>query len=335
MNTTNPAQANTKIQDKLKLIYDHPGPYVSVYVSGRGPVKNDVWHELDAELEKQQAPSKARESIQAALQNLHSDLQSIAVISASDGINLVDYGFEPLTGNLVMVETLPYVAPLLEWNQHKVPHLVVVVEDEDYDIITFFRDGSTKLDTRPEGISDLIANVSTQANEIEAKLVVLSGEAPLLEEVSNRLIPTLPLACRVITDSNDTTSDQLADATVRYVTDMCARKTMDLIEEQEFLSAHDAATQGLQNTLNALDEGGAEVLLIHDEPDDCRRLWIASLPHRVSVAQREGYNISARAADVLIASAIMQNLLIRIIPSVAHIQDNVAVSTKVTSSRPG
>jgi len=55
-----------------------------------------------------------------------SDAGGQIVIAAADGTTAADYGSEAPEIQTASVDSLPYAAPLLEWEQWRVPHMVVL-----------------------------------------------------------------------------------------------------------------------------------------------------------------------------------------------------------------
>jgi len=308
--------------DKLNTIFNHKGPYVSVYLATLPLLpdgsKNfyESWKDIRSNLESNGAPLPAINAIEARVSlPVPDDAGGICVIAASDGATVVDYGMEPPKSDVGVVDTLPYSAPLLEWQQRRVPHLVVTVDDAGADVITFGLENYTSIDKYSGSALELLEPIASHVNALDAKLIVLAGSPKLIKELADRLVTKVPVNCRIVTDSADKSVEDLSQATVRYVSDTVARTTVNYLSEQQFLSEHDAAVDGTNATVKAVGEGSAEVLLIHDNPTDQRRLWLGELPYDLSLEERPGYKHQARIIDALIASAVLQDINIRIIPS--------------------
>ncbi len=235
--------------DRLRTVYRAPGPYVTVYLTdtGVGPTvttDDDYWQQLRSDLVEQGAGDDALAAIEARLQLPRSgDIAGIGVIAAADGTTTVATALDPPHHDLAVVDTLPYTAPMLEWDQRSVPHVVVTVDLPD-----------------PDGTADR------------------------------------------------------AEQTVRLAADTAARATVHRLRTHKFLRTHDAAVDGTADTVAALAEGTAEWILVHDDPNDQRRLWIGSEPNELSLEQRSGYE-QARLVDATIRSAVLQDIGVHIIPS--------------------
>ncbi len=323
--------------DKLETIFRHKGPYSTVYLSTMPLLPESStnvfqrWQELRKELEVQGATQAALDAIEARITlPVPEDTAAICVIAAADGSTVVDYAMEPPRKDLAIVDTLPYAAPLLEWQQRRVPHLVVTIDAAGGDIVSFGLDNFSDITTYEQPPEELIDPISEHVKALGAKLVVLAGSPEHIVLIADKLVMKVPFDCRIITDSADKTVAGLSEATVRYVTDTAVRKTVDLLDEQRFLAEHDAAVDGLADTVDALNEQRAEVLLIHDDPTDTRRLWVGVNSYGLSIEEKPDYPISARAIDALITSALLQEVAIRIIPSTGDEgpDDDIAVLTR-------
>ncbi len=211
------------------------------------------------------------------------------------------------------MDSLPYVAPLLEWDQRRVPHVVVTADGEGADVTTFDADHHNETRTYTNGIHGLVDAIVDQARSIRARLIVVAGEPqyrqPLLEGVATHV----PVTCRVVGEEPAPAAD-LADTVVRLVSDTIARTTVEHLRDYRFLRTHEAAADGVDATVNALIDGSAELVLIHDDPDDQRRLWVGTGPGELSFDLVDGYT-QARLNDAIIRSAVLQDIEVYIIPS--------------------
>ncbi len=307
--------------DRLQTLYRSPGPYTSVYLDTEplAPFGDDGmdrrWQQLRRRLEADGAPEVALSAIEARL-GLPSpeDTSGVAVIAAADGTTIVDHGLEPPHHDLGVVDTLPYAAPLVEWQQRRVPHLVVTVDEAGGDIATFGSDHFTRVDGYNVAPQDLVELALATAAAVLARLVIVVGDPSLTGTLSDALAKRLPVGCRLLTEPMTDDADELAILVVRHLSDLVARETVAQLREQRFMAAHDAAVDGTGDTVEALVEGSADRLLIHDDPEDQRRLWIGPEPNQLSLDKATGYH-EARLVDALIRSAVLQGIPIRIIPS--------------------
>jgi len=337
--------------EKLRSVYGHPGPYLSVYLQTLEPDEDPTdgpylpmdrrWAALREGLVERNAPTEALDAIEAQLQTqMPEDTAGVAIIVAHDGYTIVDYSLEPPRRDFATVETLPYVAPLLETDQYRIPHLVVTIDGQGAEVVEFgVGQRSTPITTLTGGGEELAKAVAAQMRDAKTELVVIAGEAQYCRPLSEALTKLADPECRVVvedhgSDSTDNpdevdTVEELADATVRYVFDTAARTTVDHLREFRFLASHRSAVDGVADTIAALQAGTPDVLLVHDDPEDLRRVWIGPEPIEVSVEHQEGFDADARFVDAAIRSAVAQSIEVHIIPSTGWTgpQDNVAALT--------
>ena len=311
--------------DLLQSIYQRPQPYTSVYLQTQPwpagqPQPSDYeyrWRRLRLELAEQGAPFRSLAAIDSRLAfPLPKEMAGLGVIAASDGHTIVDHALEPPRVDFASVDTLPYAAPLLEWDQRRIPHLVVTIDETGADIVTFgSASRSTIASTTMIGSSQQLADeIRSRAMAIDARLVVIAGDddarSPLARSLGRQVDPTTRI---VIDESADV--DELADATVRHVIDTAARTTVDYLREFRFLASHDAASHGTADTISAIADGRVDVLLVTDDPADQRRCWIGDDPSALSMERRPGLHSQARIVDAAIRSAIAQGVRVHIISS--------------------
>ena len=309
--------------DRLLTIYPKPGPFTTVYLSTvdtdpAGTSLHERWADLRARLAADGAPDAALEAIDARLAlPFPEDSGGLVVIAASDGSTVVDHGQEPPRHDLAVVDRLPYAAPLLEWDQRRLAHLLVTVDRGGADVAMFGLDHYTRLehlDREAVDRSALPGRIGEAAAAIRAELVVLSGDPSHTGWLADALASVLPIHCRVVVEPAHDDIDELVDAAVRHLSDEVARETVRDLRELRFLDAHDGAVEGRDDTLRALRDGTADRLLIHDDPNDQERVWIGTKPTDLSMEQRTGFE-QARLVDALIRSAVLQGVPVRIIPS--------------------
>jgi hypothetical protein len=262
------------------------------------------------------------------------DSAAIAVIVASDATTVVDYGQEPPRSDVAVADTLPYVAPLLEWDQRRVPHLVVTIDEAGADIATFGPDRYSRLDTVAGALPDIVQPVADLAEAIHCGLIVVAGDPFLSRRVAADLLTVVPIGCRVVAEPDANDVDELTDVTVRHVSDMAARATVGYLRELRYLAAHHSAVDGTADTIAALRARSADVLLIHDDPGDQRRVWIGPEPHQISLERRIDHPTHARLIDAAIRAAIAADAIVHIIPTTGDLgpDDNTAALHRQTPS---
>ncbi len=305
--------------DRLRSIYRSDGPFTTVYLAANES-PHDAWIGVQPDLVEQGASDQAIKAIEARL-GLPSPEHTAGhcVIAAADGTTIVDHAAEPPHYDLAFVDTLPYAGPLLEWDQRRVAHVVVTVDENGADITSFdvnHRTRTTEHSDEPagpgpaHGLADAVARV---CDTISARLVVVAGDQAAIGPVAEALVSRLPVTCRVVSESV-TDVDELVDLVVRHVADTVARTTVEHLRDHRFLRTHEAAVDGVADTISALVTGTAERILIHDDPADQRRMWVGPGPADLSLTQ-VGDFVQARLNDAIIRSAVLQGVDVYIIPS--------------------
>jgi len=281
---------------------------------------HEAWSTVRPDLIEQGATEEAVRAIEARL-GLPAPEHTAGhcVIAAADGTTIVDHATDPPHDDLAFVDTRPYAARLLEWDQRRVAHVVVTVGDNGADITSFDVNHRTETTVHSDevagpgpahGPADAVAHA---CEAISARLVVVAGDEGLTGAVSEALVARLPVTCRVVTESVDSLDD-LVDLVVRHVADTVARTTVEQLRDHRFLRTHEAAVDGVNDTIAALAAGAAERVLMPDDPNDQRRLWIGAGPTDLSLTQ-VGNFVQARLSDAIIRSAVLQGADIYIIPS--------------------
>jgi hypothetical protein len=304
--------------DRLQTIYRSPAPYATAYlalgdtVAGRFDRRILV---LVDELREQGASDAAIQAVEARLAlPPPADVAGVAVLAADDGTTVVDYGLEPPFQDSVVVDSLPHVAPLLEWDQRRVSHQVITLDDAGADLALFGLDHFSHLERVDGDDTSIVERAAAAARMLRAELIVLTGHAARTAALADALVPAVGVHCRVVVEPPHEDLDELVDATVRQVNDTVARRTVGLLREHRFLDDHDAAVDGRPDTVAELVAGTAARLLVHDAWIDQERIWIGSEPTELTTTPRDGYR-SARLIDALIWSAVLQGVPVHIIPS--------------------
>lgn len=307
----------------LDVLYAHPGPYTSVYMAlhptDADAVAGDLalrWARLRSHLAHDGSPQHVLSAIDIHLSApAPDDASGIAVIVAADGTSLVDHGLEPPATDHGVVDTLPHVGPLLEWRQRRIPHLVVTVDEHGADIARFPVGTHSTVTTHDGTGPPLVETVAAAAELTSAKLLIVAGRRELTRDLTEALIGTVGVHCRVVAEPDARTPDELAESTVRLVSDAAARTTVGRLREHRFLAAHDAAEDGAAATVDALRRGDAEVLLVHDDPADSRRAWVGPQPHQLSLEPTDEHRLEARLVDAMMRAAVGQGMTVHIIPT--------------------
>ena len=131
--------------DRLRSIYRNDGPFATVYLAATESA-HQAWAAVRPDLIEQGAGDQAMRAIEARIAlPAPEHTAGHCVIAAADGTTIVDHAADPPHYDLAFVDTLPYAAPLLEWDQRRVAHVVVTVGDDGADITSFDVNHRTEL----------------------------------------------------------------------------------------------------------------------------------------------------------------------------------------------
>lgn len=302
--------------DRLKALYEQPGPFVSVYLAteSRPGSLLENWVRTRKRLEREGATAAALDAVEQRFSApMPEDVAGIGVLAAANGETVTDHGLEPPSYDVAVVDTLPYAGPMLEWQQRRLPHLVVTVDDDGADVVVFGLDHHTQISSYIGHVDRVVRPILVTADRTRAELIVLAGAEIKTRALADSLAPMLPVGCRIAQVNDAIDADDLAEKTVRLVSDATARATVDHLQDQRFLIGHNGAVDGVPDTIQALSAAIVDRLLIHDDPADRRRLWIGSDKTALSLTEVENWQ-DARLIDATIRSAILQDVPVRIIP---------------------
>lgn len=345
--------------DAIRRLLDAPGPFVSVYLATPSdqvdaPDQLRVrWQDARRHLEEEGAPPAALEAVERAVAEGHEGGDTLAVLASATGSSIVERLPEPPTTDVARVSELPYVAPLLEWAQLSVPHVVVIADREGADFVAIADDervGGAEIDGdtehihrgKPGGWSQrrfqqraentweqnaaaVAEEVAAAAKEIDARLVVASGDVRAVGFLRDHLPGDVAGRLRTVdgwSRGDEASLDDLADEVVRLVANVTAEDTVAVLREfAEERGQRDRAADGPGATLAALSEAKVGTLLVHDDPDDPREAWFGSDPVPVAPS-REGLSAlgvakprPGRLIDVAVRAALGTGAGVRVIPA--------------------
>lgn len=326
-------QPRTGLWDELRTVVAGDGPFLSVYVdlSDRSSAPHRRFLES---VDREQVPTHVIDRVEGLIHTAeHGDDGLFACLASSQGPLVATSYPDPPIHDVIETAALPRLAPIIESEQGLIHHLIAIVDDVGLTLIAAPRHGQpvreTMIGNNPDGAAELIARV---AQMTDTSLVVIVGSSDMLDAIHPLVLRDGRLFCPVLRlESNGTSGSQsheLADELVRQVADRSARRVVDALRVYRYFESHDAGLDGVVATVEALRDGRASMLLVHDDPDDERQGWFGSVPTQLghdlagvgdsfaAPQDQAGRQVrQGRLVDVVIRSALAQNVPIMVVPA--------------------
>ncbi|GGV40486.1 hypothetical protein GCM10010182_76390 [Actinomadura cremea] len=309
----------------LKTLYQHPGPYASVYADLTRTTEDASkaaelrWRALRTELEEQDAPADTLRAIEATIQEEMAQRRSEGlVIFAADGeVVHAERLPGPPRVTQARLSPLPHVMPYLAERGERFPHLVAVVDrrggaidcvtadgrhmhidvdgDEDYPIRkTKAGDwNQSRFQRSSENVWKM--NAKKVAQEIDraaercgAEAVVIAGDTRARTAVMEEVSESV-LEHAVELDRNTDVHDPELDAELHRILKLkTAERVMTVAERfDRELANGQRAVSGIPAIVEAVRQGQVETLLLDEHPGASERLWFGDDPMQLASSPDE------------------------------------------------
>jgi hypothetical protein len=292
----------SNLQAGLSGLFEQQGPFVSIYLDTESAVEQAAerletrWKDVVRELHDAGVDAATVDALTDA-RGGH-ELGGTRVLIASHGrVHLARSLPETTDTDVVRIGPLPYLLPLVDWAQTRVPHLVVLTDREGADVLAY-TDGPDPEETAsvdPDrfpvhktrkaewssrhfelkveenwkaSAKQAAATVERVARDVDAQLIVLAGDVHATDLLREHL--PRPLADRVTVvrggRSKDGSDQHVAAEVLDALADRLRRTVADALGEfakyrdraREIAESH-PGTDGTDYALNAAD-GPADVL---------------------------------------------------------------------------
>lgn len=314
-------------------------PFVSVYLdispgerrATAGPRLEEAARDLDGATPEQH---RALAEL-AAAQDPADDDACLAALVDADGRAIVRTYPVPPRADVVAVANLPLLGPILLAEQGLTHHLVAVVHGGEVDVAVVPRHGDLVIATSPaaDGIA-LAAVLRDTCLASRTRLLILVAPAEDLDRLTEHVRSHVPVEIEVEAMASDgLDSRALSEAVNRVTATHAARVTVELLRLWRFHRSQGEAVTGAADSLAALNTGRAALVLVHDDPADGRSAWFTvdsalavpgGAPTLGSVPPGDEL-LSARFADVVVRSALLQGCPVEIVPTVETLDDGIGV----------
>lgn len=324
---------------ELAALAAGPGPFLSIYLDvSPGPARAAALDRLGAlaggldDVTEAQRVALADGRLLAA-EPLDHDATLAALIDADGRHFAAGYPQSPRWTGVVQAN-LPYLAPILHAEQALTHHVLAVYQPGQLDVITVPRHG----DPAPAHYAIADDDVPGPAPYIQrichlsqTTLLVLAAPAAELDRVTDQIQIGLPLETTVVGLAlDDLDDDQLSAEVARATATHAANRTVELLRLWRFHHSQGEAVTGLADTVQALANQRAALLLIHDDPTDERHAWYGgSDPSRIAIDMSQAAPIApgeqlleGRLTDVLLRAALLTGCPAHVVPTVEETLDD-------------
>jgi hypothetical protein len=278
----------------LTGLFDHPGPFVTVYLETESAVEDAAtrletrWKDVVRDLHEAGVDETTIEALTAA-RGGHELGGTRVLIAAGGTVRYARSLPEGTDTTLVRVGPLPYLLPLADWAQTRVPHLVVLTDRQGADVLAYTEgpdpaeSASVESNRHPvhktgagawstqhfqlkveenwkANAKDAAETVRKVAQDVDAQLIVIGGDVHAVELLREHLPQPLPGRVAVITGgrhqdgSDEHVADEVLEALAGRLRDQIADALGDFAKYRdravEIAQSH-PGTDGVDYALNA------------------------------------------------------------------------------------
>jgi hypothetical protein len=282
METSGQTPTTAVADSDLAQLALRPGPFLTVYLTTEADIENATqlsqqrWKTLRATLADAGAAEDALAAVDPLVADAHLEGQCLTVVVAGDGHVHAEHQPEPPKADVGRWGPLPALAPLLEWRQSTVPHVVVLADRRGADILAFAagrRDSVIEVsgdDTQPitksgpggwsqaryqrraentweHNAHDVARVVARLVERTHARLVVLAGDVRAVTLIRGDLPDDVRALVHETSGGRtpDGSTDALADEITTQVATIVAADTRRVLEKfREERGQHDRAADG-------------------------------------------------------------------------------------------
>lgn len=345
---------------ELGKLYTNTGPFVSLYLNTPVAIENAaqrldlVWRSTRKKLLDAGADGATVDALERAVRDNPTGGNSVAAIASHGSLLYSRHLPEELGREAAIVGPLPYVTPLLSWQQTRVPHVVVLADRTGAEILAYVDDTEPVVSEEVEGTHDVIRRVqpggwsqrryqqraldSWEGNaaevvdeidrvvrSVDAQAILLNGDVHAVRLLQERLPEQHKELVHVLEQGGGRATDGGTAFTAAEIMDTMSVIALERIERvlaefREERGQRDRATDGVRPTVEAIRKTQVGTLLIHDDPDDERTLWFAGEPSLVACTRNELDGLAdsveeGRVGDVLIRAAAGTGADVLVVPA--------------------
>lgn len=273
--------STANLSSVLSGLFEQPGPFVTIYLDTESAVEDAAtrletrWKDVVRDLRNQGVDDPTIEALQAA-RGGH-ELGGTRVLVASQGqVHLARSLPESTDTDVVRIGPMPYLLPLVDWIQTRVPHVVVLTDRHGADVLAYTEGAtpveSTSVDTKrfpthktgtgawsaqhfqlkveenwKASAKDAAATVERIASEVDAQVIVISGDEHAVDLLRDHLPQQLQGRVQKATGgrSEDGSDEHLAEQVMHALAGRLRDQVADALAD--FAKYRDRATEIAQS----------------------------------------------------------------------------------------
>jgi hypothetical protein len=303
----------------------------------------------------------------------HAGGDVVAVIAAEGEVLLDTFVPHVRGGRSWRLAALPWVTPLLEAEQARIPYLCVLTDRAGADIVGYGPGGEVAdsveglakdrlqktgqggwsqrryeqraVEAWDQNAQAVAAEVATLADTTGARLIGVGGDVHAVRLLQEHLPERLRALVRVLergTRGASLDEELLADELRRLVKTRIAEDTVAVLDRYtEEKGQRDRAADGPAAVVEALQMGLVDTLLVHDDGSDGRTAWFGPEPLHLALTRDDVAGmgveipIEGRLVDVAVRAAVGGGAQVRVVPA-SVVTDGVGALLRAPQSvRPG
>jgi hypothetical protein len=367
MERSSPVPRGAIRPDDLVELSARPGPFASVWttLSGTGGwgTAEDARRRKNilAELGRVGAPDQVASNIDDALGTVDAGAGGAVAVADPSGVVIIEPLPEAPRADVVRWGPRPSVSPVLEHRQAAIPAVVVLADRLGADLAAghfghemrdVTVDGSddpirktgqggwsqARYQTRAEqtweqNAREVVAEIERLAGQIDPVTILIGGDVRAVELIVDALPETHRSLVRHLDHGRAAdSSGDLRDHEIRtMLRTAVAAQTVALLETFEARSQRDGtAASGPDATIAAIRQAQVEVLMVHDDPDDERNVFVSpESPVAIAATADEllasglGVASQARLVDAAIGSVLQSGGSVRIVPAAESLHGGI------------
>lgn len=303
-------------RDQLASFMAGPAPFLSIYldVTGGRPrteararlleALDRINHTCDRVLTPAQWTAAGD-----VLGLIEPDDASLVAFIDNGGRTLVTGYPTPPPEEVVVLSDVALLGPLLRQEQELVHHLIAVLERNSLTLLAVPRHGTPAHETIEVADRREAVNLVQRAARLsETALVVLCGPEEELPRLEDQVRAGLPIEVATASVAYDGLgADVLAKEVLRRVAERAEARTGEVLALWRFHHAHDLTVDGLDDTLTAVAEDRAALVVVAD-------------------GTGEAGNPPSRLSELVVAAALEAGRPVQVVPAPdVELRDGVGV----------